>query len=137
MVYVDDLLIISPYPKSYMDDLSNRYRLKEDSIGPPNIYLGMNISKRSIGEGEDLWAMSSQKYLTAAIKNVEMTMKEDGIVFTSKASQPFSSLSYRPELDTTPLCDEYQLKYYQNLIGILRWTVEIGRMDILYEVSLL
>ena len=112
MVYVDDLLIISPYPKSYMDDLSNRYRLKEDSIGRPNIYLGMNISKRSIGEGEDLWAMSSQKYLTAAIKNVEMTMKEDGIVFMSKASQPFSSLSYGPELDTTSLCDEYQLKYY-------------------------
>eukprot|EP00560_Eucampia_antarctica_P002221 CAMPEP_0197842168 /NCGR_PEP_ID=MMETSP1437-20131217/46591_1 /TAXON_ID=49252 ORGANISM="Eucampia antarctica, Strain CCMP1452" /NCGR_SAMPLE_ID=MMETSP1437 /ASSEMBLY_ACC=CAM_ASM_001096 /LENGTH=142 /DNA_ID=CAMNT_0043452017 /DNA_START=162 /DNA_END=590 /DNA_ORIENTATION=- len=64
-------------------------------------------------------------------------MKEEGIMFTSKASHPFSSLLYRPELDNNPMCDDQQIKYYQNLIGILRWVVEIGRIDILFEVSLL
>jgi hypothetical protein len=29
------------------------------------------------------------------------------------------------------------VKYYQELIGVLRWAVEIGRLDILLEVSLL
>ena len=29
------------------------------------------------------------------------------------------------------------LQYYQELIGVLRWAVEIGRLDILLEVSLM
>ena len=29
------------------------------------------------------------------------------------------------------------MNYYQNLIGILRWAMELGRIDIYLEVSLL
>ena len=28
-------------------------------------------------------------------------------------------------------------RYYQELIGVLRWAIELGRVDILLEVSLL
>eukprot|EP00980_Cylindrotheca_fusiformis_P025560 scaffold14072_cov73-Cylindrotheca_fusiformis.AAC.1 len=45
--------------------------------------------------------------------------------------------SYRPEIDVTPELSVEQASYYQSLIGILRWIVELGRVDICCEVSLL
>ena len=50
---------------------------------------------------------------------------------------PFSSTTYKPELESTPLCNYEEMNIYQNLIGILRWLIELGRIDILLEVSLL
>ena len=44
---------------------------------------------------------------------------------------------HEPETDISPECDEDEASYYQTLIGILRWTVELGRIDIATEVSLL
>lgn len=40
-------------------------------------------------------------------------------------------------MNTTEECDATLLNVYQNLIGILRWCCEIGRINILLEVSLL
>ena len=51
--------------------------------------------------------------------------------------QPFSSIDYRPEMDTSSECNDQQIAYYQNLIGVLRWIVELGRIDIAFEVALL
>ena len=42
-----------------------------------------------------------------------------------------------PELDGTPELDDEERTYYQELIGILHWATELGRIDILYEVSIL
>ena len=44
---------------------------------------------------------------------------------------------YIPELDGTPELDAKYLQRYQELIGILRWATEIGRVDVLLETSLL
>ena len=41
--------------------------------------------------------------------------------------------NYHPELDTSPELDHP----YQELIGMLRWSVEIGKVDILTELSML
>ena len=53
-----------------------------------------------------------------------------------RASNPFPADS-DPDLDTTAELDEEQATYYQSQIGILRWIVELGRVDIATEVSLL
>ena len=44
---------------------------------------------------------------------------------------------YNPELDTTDECDADHTSRYQQLIGILRWDVELGRIGIQLEVALL
>jgi hypothetical protein len=52
------------------------------------------------------------------------------------AKTPFPS-NYRPELDVT---DELSLDLcsrYSQLIGVLRWMVELGRIDIYHEVLVL
>ena len=44
---------------------------------------------------------------------------------------------YKPELDVTDECDAQHVQRYQQLIGILRWAVELGRVDIQVEVAIM
>lgn len=45
--------------------------------------------------------------------------------------------AYAPELDGTPELNSDDMQFYQELIGMLRWATEVGRVDILHEVSIL
>ena len=45
--------------------------------------------------------------------------------------------NYAPELDQSPELNPELASYYQSLIGILRWVVEMGQIDICVEVSML
>jgi len=47
----------------------------------------------------------------------------------------YSTQGYRPELDCTDFCNDEQWQIYNSLIGIARWMCELGRIDILTEVS--
>jgi hypothetical protein len=60
----------------------------------------------------------------------------EGYVLKSKAKNPFPS-GYRPELDVTEELDEKLGSWYMQIIGILRWAVEPGWIDIFVEVALL
>ena len=44
--------------------------------------------------------------------------------------------TYTPELDETKELSSDDVTFFQELIGVLRWATEIGRVDILLEVSL-
>ena len=54
----------------------------------------------------------------------------------AKAKTPLKS-GYRPELDVSPVLNATKASYYQSLIGVLRWIVELGRVDICLEVSMM
>ncbi len=51
-----------------------------------------------------------------------------------KAANPFPG-DYEPELDITPTLNPELSSWYASLIGMLRWMVEIGRVDKITEVS--
>ena len=51
-----------------------------------------------------------------------------------KAANPFPG-DYEPELDTTPILYPELLLWYASRIRMLRWMVEISRVDIIMEVS--
>ena len=51
-----------------------------------------------------------------------------------KAANPFPG-DYEPELDTTPTLNSELSSWYATLIRMLQWMVEIGRVDIIMEVS--
>jgi hypothetical protein len=53
-----------------------------------------------------------------------------------RAPAPFAD-SYKPALDDSPELDPIKANFFQSQIGILRWCVELGRIDILTEVSML
>jgi len=46
-------------------------------------------------------------------------------------------MAYCPEVDVSPLLDAAITTRFQNGLGVLRWIVELGRIDILMEVSML
>ena len=45
-------------------------------------------------------------------------------------------MSYRPELYVSPFLNPKEAQEYQQFIGIARWIIELGRVDIRYEVFL-
>ena len=47
-----------------------------------------------------------------------------------KAENPFK-MGYDPELDTSPELDPDEASYYLTIIGILRWMIQLGRIDII------
>jgi len=49
---------------------------------------------------------------------------------------PLSS-GYRPEMDCTAELKAEGVQRYQEIIGQLRWAIELGRVDILLETSLM
>ena len=72
----------------------------------------------------------------AAVKNVEeyLLSKEEKLV--AKAPTPLSN-GYHPEIDMSPELESADASYYHSLIGVLRWMVELGRVDMCIEVSMM
>ena len=136
LTYVDDVLCISNNPKDTMDGIQNKFKLKDDKIEEPSVYLGASLTKMTNINKDECWAMSSDPYCQAAVKNLETTLAKKNLRLPSKCLTPLSN-GYRPEMDVTQELKADGVQYYQELIGILRWAVEIGRVDILLEVALL
>jgi hypothetical protein len=136
LVYVDDVLVISAAPVPIMKTLQQAYRLK-DQPAPPSTYLGATIREWSIpNETRKTWSMDCIQYLKEAIKNVEAELSKSGHCLRGKPTTPMQT-GYQPELDVSPVLGPEQANYFQSLIGILRWAVELGRIDIHIDVALL
>jgi hypothetical protein len=65
-----------------------------------------------------------------------MELGREGKRLQGRFSTPMTT-GYRPELDYSPFLNDPAATYYMELIGILRWAVELGRIDIMVAVSLL
>ena len=99
------------------------------------IYLGAQLHKRNI-QGRDCWTMTSEKYVNAAVQNVEERLAKMNRTLPSRCNTPLSA-RYRPELDQSDELDCEGIQLFQELIGMLRWMVELGRIYIMVEVSML
>lgn len=136
LCYVDDVLAISHDPEATMKGIQNKFKLKDDKVEEPKDYLGAELEKMTNENGSECWSMSSEKYCKAAVKNVEDKLAESNKRLPSKCQAPFKS-GYKPEVDATAELKGDGVSYYQELIGVLRWAIELGRVDILLEVSLM
>lgn len=144
LIYVDDMLIIDKEPKILMDQVKDNYNVRDSTIKEPDQYLGADIKKIHYNDGTHAWTMASESYVKNAVKNIKERMKDSGFKFNSRLSdvkyspkQPFSNTEYRPEIDTSSHCNEEQTQFFQNILGVLRWLVELGRIDIAFETTAL
>ena len=80
--------------------------------------------------------MTSQKYIQAAVKKIEGKLKLQQQILSTKARTPFKS-GYRPESNVSSKLLVQDIRSFQAVIGILRWAVELGRIDNMVEVSML
>ena len=136
LVYSDDILAVGINPKRTLMMIDQHYKLKPDSLEIPTKYLGADIGKYQLPDGTWAWYMGSESYVKAAVDNVELWLKGRNEHLKTKASCVFPS-GWKPELDTTDLLKDEDASYYQQQIGVLRWMCELGRIDILTEVSML
>ena len=136
LCYVDDVLCISADPTESMKRIQDDFKLKDDKIAEPDVYLGATLAKMPLENGKTCWTMSPEQYVKAAVTNVEEDLAKSGRRLPSKCVTPFSC-NYAPWLETSPELKADGVQQYQELIGQLRWAIEIGRVDILLEVSLL
>jgi len=120
-----------------MGKLSKLYRLK-DGTGEPDRYLGGNIERVQTSDGSEAWSLSCYDYLNNAIQQVkcELSQKDLTLKQFGTGLRPYPA-SYRTKMDVTPTLDEEGTNRFQQLIGILRWAIELRRIDILTEVSYL
>ena len=82
--------------------------------------------------------MNSEKYVSNAIKIVEGMLEDDGTGMHLKTMAHVPVVTaYKPELDVSQELDKDLTARFQQLVGILQWAVEFGRVDIYLEVSLL
>jgi hypothetical protein len=136
LLYTDDALVISKNAEQVLrNELGRYFTLKEESIGPPKIYLGGHVRKVQLENEVKCWAFSSSQYVQAAVKNVEEYLsKRDNVNWNlpKKAETPMQT-SYRPELDVSPELQPADAAYYMSLISMLRWIVELVRVDICLE----
>jgi len=113
--------------------------LKPNSIEEPSTFLGATITKHKISDDDDYtWAIGSGAYLVEALRVVKQRLSHPkyNLSLKTKVSATMPS-GYKPELDNSLLCDHETALFYMQLIGILRWLCELGRIDICTEISML
>ena len=80
--------------------------------------------------------MNSQEYIKNVIDELENQLNKKGLKLTARAGIPMA-MGYQPEIDSSLELDQDGITTFQELMVILRWAVEIGRFDILTEISML
>ena len=100
------------------------------------------MRKVELKTGVKCWEFGSYQYVQASVKITEKYLRDLHAIgdtryrLPKRARTPMQT-SYRPELDVTPDLSCKYASYFQSLIGVLRWIVELGRVDICLECSIL
>ena len=138
LLYVNDCLAIHHDAETALTELDNCFAMKKGSMGDPDIYLGAKLRSVELNNGVEAWSMSPAKYVKEAVENVKEYL--DKHIHGRKLAKQAAALwppGYNAELDATPELSPDMASYYQSQVGILHWAVEIGRVDIITEVSTL
>ena len=59
--------------KMLREEIGKYFKLKEKSIGAPDVYIGGKMRRVKLENGSKAWALSSSQYVVEAVKNVKHT----------------------------------------------------------------
>ena len=136
LCYVDDVLSISQNPSDAIDGIKRVFKLKGNKADIPKMYLGCSLAKKKNETGKDCWSISSHDYIKQSIVTIEDKLKRIGKFLPKRCGAPLTS-GYHPADDVSMELGTKETQFYQEAIGMLRWAVELGRVDILLEVALM
>ena len=113
LAYVDDLLCCGERPDLQMAAIAKRFKLKNGLVEEPSLYLGADIEKHYHNHEPTKvrWAMSSTKYTTEAVADVESKLKAEGLMLPTKVTTLLSS-GYRPKIDSSRELSAEEQNYY-------------------------
>ena len=91
------------------------------------LYLGAKLCKTRLHNGVQVLAMSP-------MRNTNEGGNYNGrYKMPKRAGNPFA-LRYDPEMDVSPKLSSDIASYFHSIIGIFRWMVELGKIDIITNV---
>jgi hypothetical protein len=94
LIYTDDVLVVSTWGEKILREGIGRYfDLKEESIGPPTIYLGGHLRKFELENGVKAWAFSSSQYVREAVKDIKEHLDRKEASPPSKQKHPYERRS--------------------------------------------
>jgi Reverse transcriptase (RNA-dependent DNA polymerase) len=137
LTYVDDCLILSHNPKQITQSIETEYKYRLKDVGEPTRYLGAEIGKYSFSDNLQSWYMSAKTYLQRAIIEVERKWGTVSKLFPRQHLDIPMQPGTHPELDITKYLDDDDTQLYQSYIGILRWAVELGRIDLAHSAGVM
>ena len=136
LTYVDDCLVVSMNPDGIIQRLEKDFGYRLKDVEEPRRYLGAMINKYDMGKNQT-WSMSAELYLKRALEEVENKWGNLSKLFRKDHLDIPVPTNYHPELDQTAMLDDDDKQLYQSYIGILRWAVELGRIDIAHSAGVM
>ena len=136
-------MCVSEHPeKALRQGVGKYFKLKEASIGLPKIDLGGNVRQVELKTGVLAWAFGSSQYVQQAVKNIETYLTDRQRLGDTRFRLPATAntpmrTSYRAELDVSTELSTSDASYFQSLIGVQGWIVELDRVDICLECSVM
>ena len=101
----------------------------------PKIYLVDQV-REMIVYGAECCYMSAENYVRAAVDNVEQNITKYNQRLPKRCKTPIIS-GYWSETDTLHELKPEGVTHNKQMFGVLRWSVEMMRVDILLETELM
>ena len=100
--------------------------------GWPDIYLGAKLKQTQLPNGVMVWGLSPSKYVVQAVKNCQLHLSEKlnrEYLIPARADNLFP-VDYDPSTDLSGILDPECSSFYQHLIGVMRWMVELRLLNL-------
>ena len=91
LLYLDDCLTIGEDAIAQLKQIDKYFPMKEESIGPPKLYLGPKLNEVELPNGVTAYAMSMSRYAQEAISNLEKRLRKKGLALPKKVMSPFTT----------------------------------------------
>ena len=131
IVHVDDFMILARNAERYMTKLQTIYKIRH--VTPidetTSTYLGMDIRRQS--HGKQGFLLSASTYLKQALSTARRLLDYD-TYDDIKGRNTVLDKDKDYDNEETDLLNEMFYKKYLQLVGILNWLSELGRVDITY-----
>lgn len=133
-IYVDDILILAHNPREIMSVIGEYFELKAGSVDPPSMCLGTDVKCvkicRDIPEIR-IWGRTHTwrkrcKLWRESWQKIRLRLEEK--------AHNHTLIFHRPKLDVSPFCNPEQHYSFQCFIEMLRWLIELCRIDVLLEM---
>ena len=126
-----DLCVIPKFPLSYVNGeiMTANMNCIQLIILNTTLDVDLCVSQR-------FWTILLEKYLDISIKNVKEKLARERLVLLTRYETLFIS-NYYPVENIFPELNVSELQYYQEIIKILYWAIEINRVNILLKIVLL
>ena len=95
-----------------MKRIQKDFKIKDDKIEPPGVYLGASLTKMKLESGDYCWTMLTKQYVKAVVINVEEDLARNGKGLPSKCVT-LLSIYYIPWLEDSLEMMQDNMQRYQ------------------------